>query len=167
MLYDTLFYALWYRYILKKLHVNNRKVFMFSLCCAIVGGFVMSDWQSIGSDPCALTDSKVQQTFTNSTALQLREACEALSTLEDQCHWNQASLFTGQFCETCRPVCRSLHKTLNFFQFFIGIVLMTISIPLSTASSTIIASDFVSLEMQVCIREVMNLVVEIVTEICL
>ena len=134
----------------------------------------MSDWQSIGSDPCSVTDSQkvtirelpqpndiddntlphsssseIQQTITNYTSLQLREACEALSTPEDRCRWNAVSQLTGRYCQTCRPVCRSVRKSLNIIQFCIGILLMTISIPLSMASSTIIASDFVSLEMQV------------------
>ena len=159
-----------HRYILKKLGMDNRKVFIFSLCCAIAGGFIMSDWQSIGSDPCSdvkspdlvtrelqdmsynshhILSREVQQSSRNYTALQLREACEALSTPDDRCHWNAVSLFTGQYCQTCRLVCRSMHRTLNFFQFCLGIALITISIPVSIASSTVIASDFVSLEMQV------------------
>ena len=149
---------------------------MISLCCAIVGGFIMSDWQSIGNDPCLAIHSRepmirelpqpneigaslphamsseLQQSTANYTAFQFREACEAMSTPEDQCHWNPVSLFTGQYCQTCRPVCRSMRRSLNFFQFCVGISLMTISIPIAMASSTVIASDFVSLEMQVCVN---------------
>ena len=130
----------------------------------------MSDWQSIGNDPCSGNESpdlatrelqdmgysshrilsrEMQQSSRNYTALQLREACEALSTPEDRCRWNAISLITGQYCQTCRLVCRSMHRTLNFFQFCFGISLITISMPISIASSTVIASDFVSLEMQV------------------
>ena len=159
-----------YRFIFKKLRVDNRKVFMFTLILAIVGGFIMSDWQSIGNDPCSAINtpelvarelppldtsllptlsSEGQQSSDNTTTLQLREACEALSTPEDQCHWNPVSQFTGKYCHDCYPVCRSVQRSLNFFQFCLGVSLVSLSIPISTVIIAVIASDVVSLEKQV------------------
>ena len=130
----------------------------------------MSDWQSIGNDPCSAinspelvtrelpqldkslpptSSSEVQQSSENYTTLQLREACEALSTPEHQCHWNPVSQFTGKYCQDCRPVCRSVRRSLNFFQFCLGVGLLTVSIPISTVVIVVIASDVVSVEMQV------------------
>ena len=147
--------------------MDNRKVFIISLLLPIIGGFVLSDWQSIGNDPCSATSIELPQLYdvdysspltssseiqhgTNYTNLQLRKACEALSTPEDKCYWNPVSQFTGKYCQTCRPVCRSVRRSLNFFQTCIGIGLVTIAIPIGVAASTVVASDFVSLEMQVC-----------------
>ena len=157
-----------YRYILKRFNMDNRKVFILSLLLPIIGGFIVSDWQSIGSDPCSVasiqlpqsddmehnsllltSSSELHHSSTNYTVLELREACEALSTLEDQCYWNPVSQLTGTYCQTCRPVCRSARRSLNFYQTCIGIGLVTIAIPIGVAASTVVASDFVSLEMQV------------------
>ena len=143
---------------------------MLSLVFAIVGGFIMSDWQSIGSDPCSVfnsqelsqlndlddsllsaLNSEVQQRGVNRTALnlQLRTNCEALSTPGDQCQWNPVSQFTGKYCQDCRPVCRSVRRSLNFFQLCLGVGLVTVSMPLAAVVITVIASDVVSPEMQV------------------
>ena len=156
-----------YRYVLKKFNMDNRKVFILSLLLPIIGGFIVSDWQSIGSDPCSVasiqlpqsddTDftlsltsgSEIQHGSTNYTTLELRRACEALSTPEDRCYWNPVSQFTGTYCQTCRPVCRSVRRSLNFYQTCIGIGLVTIAIPIGVAASTVVASDLVSLKMQV------------------
>ena len=146
---------------------------MLSLLLPAIGGVIVSDWQSIGNDPCLAinvqelasrelpqsndvdygllltSNTEVHPGSMNYTTLQLRKACEALSTPEDQCHWNPVSQFTGKYCQTCRPVCRSVRRSLNFFQVCIGIALVSIAIPIGVAASTVIASDFVSLEMQV------------------
>ena len=158
------------RYILNKLRMDNRKVFVLALLAAMFGGFIASDWQSIGSDPCSAVhlqelatrelpwpdkmvtsslSSIVQQNTANYTTLQFRKACEAVSTPEDLCHWNPVSQFTGQYCQTCRPVCRSMRRSLNFFQFCIGVSLMTLAIPLGNIIIAVIASDFTPLESQV------------------
>ena len=143
---------------------------MLSLVIAIVGGFIMSDWQSIGNDPCTAinspefvtrelpqldknllptSSSEVQQSSENSTALQLRKACEALSTPEHQCHWNPVSQFTGKYCQDCRPVCRSVRRSLNFFQFCLGVGMVIVAIPIACIVIVVIASDVAALEMQV------------------
>ena len=130
----------------------------------------MSDWQSIGNDPCSAinspelvtrelpqldkslpptSSSEVQQSSENYTTLQLREACEALSTPEHQCHWNPVSQFTGKYCQDCRPVCRSVRRSLNFFQLCLGVGMVTVSIPIATVIIVVIASDVIPLEMQV------------------
>ena len=145
---------------------------MFILCLLmiIVGSVVISDWQSIGEDPCsavtqedvyraareanqtaaAASDEVITETSDTKLFRSVVELCEAASTDEYHCYWNQDSQITGEYCNECYAVCRSTEMSLNFLQFCVGISLLAICIPISNIIITVIASDAVPLEFQVC-----------------
>ena len=154
------------RSILKQLQLDNRKVFIVGICMGIAGSVTMSDWQSIGNDPClqvttervnlasneSLYDSKTDlPVFSESaTHTALAYKCEQLSTAEYKCYWNPKSRITGKICKDCYAICRSIEKSLNFIQFSVGLALFLLCIILTTTPLYVIGSDFVPVESQVC-----------------
>ena len=54
--------------------------------------------------------------------------CEARH-LSAGCHWIPTSSVTGQNCTDCQPICRSVHRTLNFVQFSVGAMVLLIAHP--------------------------------------
>ena len=79
----------------------------------------------------------------------LVENCEAQSSSGHQCFWNPQSRVTGEFCNTCLPVCLSQQTTVNFYQFTVGTLLLSVSAPLGFVFISAITSDITSVESQV------------------
>ena len=120
----------------------------------------MGDWQSIGHDPCfssSLNTTEVSQSFNSSESYEdehsrntsLVEECEAKSSSAHKCFWNPQSRVTGEFCNTCIPRCLSQQKTLDVYQFSIGVLLLSIATPLGFVFISAISSDVTSKESQV------------------
>ena len=144
--------------------VDNRNRLGLCLLCGLVGSVLVADWQSIGQDPCMslnATDSTVCDSAlssgmdeicsngTNNSSLyqHLVESCEALSSSSHQCFWNPMSRITGIFCNTCFRVCLSREKSINFYQFSLGILLLALSAPRVFVSA--ITSEITSVDSQV------------------
>ena len=79
------------------------------------------------------------------------ESCEALSSSSHQCFWNPKSRITGEFCNTCHKTCYSEQKSLNFYQFSLGMSLIALSGILGTVFVPIVISGYGTLEQQVAI----------------
>ena len=79
------------------------------------------------------------------------ESCEALSSSSHQCFWNPKSRITGEFCNTCHTACYSEQKSLNFYQFSLGMSLISVSAILGYLFVTIVISGYGTLEQQVCL----------------
>ena len=136
----------------------------------------MGDWQAIGHDPCSsdsntstnstsssdligidvdsvlssgLMTDELNSTFSSNLYQQLVERCEALSSSSHQCFWNPKSRITGEFCNTCLPTCLSKQTTINFYQFTVGILLISFATPLGFVLLSAISSDIASVDSQV------------------
>ena len=145
--------------ILKQLQLNNRKVYMLAVLMALSGTAAMSDWQSIGNDPCLVPSTTINNTAVATLELQgnittsrplsmnqslesLANSCEELNSTLQQCYWNPNSRITGKLCQDCYPVCRSIHKSLNFIQFTAGFIIFSASMPLQSVPLLVVISDF-------------------------
>ena len=151
----------------KALKVNNRVLLGASLIISLMGCGLMADWQAIRySDACSsmpanLTDldsgninSSLLSYDTNLTSnsslyQQLLESCEALSSSSHQCFWNPESRVTGEFCNTCLPTCLSQQASLNFYQFSMGALLVSVGSLLGYVYIPAVSSDVSSVESQV------------------
>ena len=80
------------------------------------------------------------------------QACEVLSPRKYGCYWNQHSRVTGGVCYECPPICRSRFKSLDFFQYCVGVALFVLAIPISRIVLMVLISDSLSREDQVCVR---------------
>ena len=76
-------------------------------------------------------------------------ACETLSPQMYGCYWNQHSRVTGGVCFECPPICRSKFKSLDFFQYCVGVALFVLAIPISRIVLMVLISDSLSREDQV------------------
>ena len=110
---------------------------MLSMSFALAGTVVLSDWQSIGQDPCG------GHAF-NSSAV-----CENVTFPGDTCYWRQRSTVTGKLCIECPPGCASRERTLNFVQFCFAFILWVASVPVVRSVTFIITSDQVGKDSQV------------------
>ena len=79
------------------------------------------------------------------------ETCEIQNITGHLCFWNPKSRITGEFCNTCHESCQSEQKAMNFYQFGIGVLLVSLSSPLGFVYVATITSDITSVESQVCI----------------
>lgn len=79
-------------------------------------------------------------------------ACETLSPQMYGCYWNQHSRVTGGVCFECPPICRSKFKSLDFFQYCVGVALFVLAIPISRIVLMVLISDSLSREDQVRVR---------------
>ena len=157
-----------YSLILKQFQWDNRKVYMLAVFMSLSGAVVMSDWQSVGKDPCLAASSTFNMTTASTTATQentarfnsswfqydwdiLANECEEGNSTLHQCYWNPNSRVTGKLCKDCYPVCRSTRKSLNFVQFTVGFAIFSLSIPLQGAPLIVVSSDFTPHEYQVMI----------------
>ena len=140
---------------LLRLGLNSRITAIMGISTFIIGTALLTDWQSIGYDPCTRfslfhhPDLVVEGNYSQS-ALQLMysTACENRRS----CYWNQHSIITGQDCWECPPICRGVHRSLNFIQFCFGLTIFTLAIPISRVSVYLTLSNYVSKKVQV--REV-------------
>ena len=65
------------------------------------------------------------------------------------CHWTPKSLITGKVCPDCRLLCRSVHKTLNFVQFWLGALLLLMSVSTVRVSLVNVVTEYVNKQIQV------------------
>ena len=77
------------------------------------------------------------------------ELCESQSTSKHKCFWNPKSRVTGEHCTTCRPVCLSTQKSLNFIQFTTGMVIITIILQPGLVFFSVVASNITKKRHQV------------------
>ena len=77
----------------------------------------------------SLSASGISSGLSNNSTLH-RQSCEALSSSGHQCFWNPQSRITGDFCNTCHKSCQSEQKSMNFYQFVIGVLLISLASPL-------------------------------------
>ena len=158
--------------------MDNRRILGAALALALVGSILMGDWQTIGRDPCSLDGNLQLNTSTNSTnssdlihgvsvdsvlssglmtdelnstsnSSLYVERCDALSSSSHQCFWNPMSRITGEFCNTCLPTCLSEQTTINFYQFTVGILLISFAAPLGFVLISAMSSDIASVDSQV------------------
>ena len=78
------------------------------------------------------------------------ESCRNHSGPPDECFWNQYSRLTGIFCEECEKLCRSERTSLNFVQLLIGLAVFSPAFPYCRITMSILASDAMGKEGQVC-----------------
>jgi MFS family permease len=136
--------------------VDNRIILGLCLIFALVGSILVGDWQSIGHDPCssASLDTASEMhcngtySLNSSCYTQLVENCEALSSSGHECFWNPQSEVTGEFCNTCLPVCLGKQKSLNIYQFSLGVLLLALS-TLGFVFTSAITSEITAVESQV------------------
>jgi len=57
---------------------------------------------------------------------------------------------TGEHCTTCRPVCLSTQRSLNFIQFSIGVALIAIMLQPGVVFYIVVASNITNKQYQVC-----------------
>lgn len=143
----------------------------------LIGVITIADWQAIGHDPClqsgtssfnntysGYNSSDQNDSLSHFSALSALESdstencsmssfhqvsCETWSTSSHKCFWNQKSRITGEFCGTCHEVCLSEQKTMNFYQFCIGMLLISITVPVGFIAIPAILSDITSVQSQV------------------
>ena len=116
--------------------MDNRLILIGGFITAIIGTLIMTDWQSIGGDPCNYELSEC----TNEPNEQF--CCEQFNNASEyECFWNPVSRITGEYCERCRPVCLSKEHTLNFVQMLAGMVLLSFCLAPGRLLVTTIASD--------------------------
>ena len=75
--------------------------------------------------------------------------CEARSGSEHECFWNPVSRVTGEFCNTCHESCQSKRKAMDFYQFSIGVLIISLASPLGFVYVAAITSDITPVESQV------------------
>ena len=136
----------------------------------------MGDWQALAPDPCSsfppLNTSTITSQMENdldypfssggagsgavvveskgtSNSSLLQESCEALSSSGHQCFWNPQSRITGDFCNTCHSACLSRQTSLNFYQFCIGVFLISLGTPLIYVIVSAVTSDITPVASQV------------------
>ena len=150
-----------------------------ALTLALVGSILMGDWQAIhvGRDSCSPDGNLQLNTSTNSTnssdligidvdsvlssglmtdelnstsnSSLYVENCEALSSSSHQCFWNPKSRITGEFCNTCLPTCLSKQTTINFYQYTVGILLISFASPLGLILTSAITAGVTPVHSQV------------------
>ena len=74
--------------------------------------------------------------------------CTNANITNHHCRWTPSSIFTGEDCEDCPPICRSAEQSLNFVQFALGTALLIISIPIVWVPAASITSNQVPKESQ-------------------
>ena len=115
----------------------------------LTGVILMGDWQAIGNDSCSNnTNTDTFESCSNSSLHQ--ELCEGRSN-SSQCFWNPQSRITGEFCNTCHDACLSEQKAMDFYQFGVGVLLISLASPLGFVYIPAITSDITSVESQVCV----------------
>ena len=137
--------------------MDNRFIFLGGLILGLIACVLMADWQAIGGDPCdefsghckimngqneTQLNVTIEENSTNKTLiLSPCELCKMHSGDPYQCFFNPDSHITQEYCDDCRPFCRSELHTLNFAQFLIGVCLFSFSFPLVRITMTIMFSD--------------------------
>ena len=106
----------------------------------------LGEENNVNLTSCILLDS------TNSSN-QTRCVCQAFSSVPGySCFWNQVSRITGEYCETCPPMCLSETHSLTFVQLIIGLLFLVPTYPIGRLSLTFMMSDTVGDKSQVSQR---------------
>ena len=141
--------------------MDNRFIFLGGVILGVIACMIMADWQAIGGDPCdkfsghceninvSAFDFFIEENNTGNTSP--CELCKMHSGDPYQCFFNPDSRITQEYCDDCRPFCRSELHTLNFAQFLIGVCLFSFSFPLVRITMTIMFSDALGSASQVYI----------------
>lgn len=139
----------------KVLKFDNRIMLGVCLSCSLVGGVLIGDWQSIvQEDSCSLSLNGSEEC--NDSALSMRN-CSNISTSyyidvcesqDKDCYWNEQSYVTGEFCNTCLPTCLSRIATMDFYQFSVGVMLLSVGAPLGFVFTSAVASEITAVESQ-------------------
>ena len=148
--------------------MDNRYIFLGGLILGSIACVLMADWQAIRGDPCdefsghcelmngqndtQLNISIEENSIDNNTlALSPCEVCKMHSGDPNHCFFNPDSRITHEYCDDCRPFCRSELHSLNFVQFLIGVCLFSFSFPLVRITMTIMFSDALGSASQVMV----------------
>jgi MFS family permease len=151
----------------KVFRIDNRKILGVVYVLCFIGAILMGDWQAVNQDDPCLAGSG----FDNDTSRQCSESeiffsgtgesnselshhelvknCTSLSSPSHQCFLNPDSDITGEFCNTCLCACLSKQTTINFYQFTVGILLISFATPLAFVLISAIASDIAPVTSQV------------------
>ena len=141
----------------------------FALVTIVIGNTLISDWQVLyyKENPCYLpspgdngtTDvvdgNNITSSFENindhinSTFEWNIDNCEGKSTSNHECFWNPSSRVTGDHCHTCHNACLSKQAFLNFYQFNIGVLFLSVGATLAYVFNFALLSDIVPPENQV------------------
>ena len=134
----------------------------------VIGCSLVTDWQAIHvQDPCrrpslmnnvtsdageasnvSFIDGNTNES--NVTQFQLLvEKCEARSTSGYECFWNPHSRVTGDQCNTCYEGCLSLQTYLDFYQYTVGVFLVSVGGTLEYIYNFALLSDIIPPENQV------------------
>ena len=131
-----------------------------SLICALFGSLLCGDWQAIGNNPCSYTNTSNLTDYNdctasfsctdNSTNMSVFVTnCEALSSSSDECFWNPKSRITGEFCNSCVSVCLSKQKSINIYQFGLGVIFIYFSGTFGFIFLSAVMSDITPVDNQV------------------
>ena len=148
--------------VVKVFKLDNRVILGLVFLLGLFGVILIGDWQAIGKgEPCSLGEPNItggemlsevySGVDTNSSFYQ--QFCEALSSSTHQCFWNPQSRVTGTFCNTCLPTCLSIQTTIGFYQFTVGIILISIATPLELILVSAITSSIAPVTSQVKLVE--------------
>ena len=158
------------RWAVKVFRVDNRKILGMTYVVCFVGAVLTGDWQAVNQeDPCSLPGSNSvceNSTFSgmqpqllgsglscgvgeNVSEFHKQLVCEEQICSGHQCFWNPQSQVTGECCSTCLPVCLSQQTTINFYQFTLGILLISFAAPLAFVVVSAMASDIAPVTSQV------------------
>ena len=170
-----------FRLMIKVVRVDNRVFLALTFIMAFAGAALVGDWQAIGHDPCSSADLGPLNTSTNGSVLNENDftnsngsgvemlfsgsgideqdslhqhyvdKCQAMSTSSHQCFYNPTSRVTGEYCNTCLPRCLSEQRSLNFYQYCVGVLLLSFAAPLGYVFNSAIASDLTQLKSQVIV----------------
>ena len=136
--------------------INNRLLTIITLLISMIGCLLMADWLSIGSDPClqysifhnsSIYNGTIQGKYHGIPDHKITVELEILGAREqclhspDNCYWNQYSPLTKIECLGCPPICRGVHKSLNFFLFSIGVAISAFVIPITEVVWTVLITD--------------------------
>ena len=151
---------------------NNRITLALAYIVSLVGCVLLSDWQATGGHTCSplhinitsdyesdypstyygVDEGPLYNSSANMTPLDFQfflESCEAQSSSSHQCFWNPQSRITGDYCNTCLPVCLSYQASLNLYQFSAGVLMLSVGSFLAYFRTNAIVSDITPVNSQV------------------
>ena len=88
----------------------------------------------------------------SNSSLRLVDMCESLNVSGYDCFWNPQSRVTGEFCNTCRESCLSEQRSMDLYQFGVGVLLISLASPLGFVYVAAITSGITSVESQVYVQ---------------
>ena len=83
------------------------------------------------------------------------------------CYWNQFSPLTKVECFDCPPICRGVHKSLNFILFSIGVAISAFVVPITEVVWTVLITDNLGDDVEKVLAIILRLVLAHKTKVCL